>query len=203
MTNKKVYVVLSRTKTTLSRIIRYVKKIDYTHAAISLDENLDYMYSFGRKYAFNPFLGCFKHERMDRGLYDFYDYLPGMIIELEVDEDQYETVISTIRAFLNNRKEYSYNLVGLVGSALNKPMKNDLRFFCSEFVYYVLNESGICDFNKPRGLVSPTDFLGLKGRVVYQGNLKDYFYERRFTNVGERLESIYNIEAMNEFKISY
>ncbi len=185
MKQKKIYVVLSRTKTTLSRMISYVKKKDYTHAAISLDDKLNYMYSFGRKYAINPFLGCFKHEDLDSGLYGYYSELPGVIIEVSVSMEQYEKIVENIQYFLKHRKQYTYNVLGLVGNAINMPMGSDLSFFCSEFVYYILNESGVCNFDKPRELVCPHDFFKLQGRIVFRGNLKEYREDIIFNSASE------------------
>ncbi len=52
-------------------------------------------------------------------------------------------------------------------------MTTENRFLCSEFVYYILNESGIIDFNISRNLVKPQDFLKVDGKIVYQGNLRE------------------------------
>ena len=57
---------------------------------------------------------------------------------------------------------------GLIYNLLNKPVTTENRFLCSEFVYYILNESGIIDFNISRNLVKPQDFLKVDGKIVYQ-----------------------------------
>ena len=51
-TMKKIYIVLAHTGTLLSRIIKMKTGAEYTHSSIALDENLDEMYSFGRKYSY-------------------------------------------------------------------------------------------------------------------------------------------------------
>ena len=45
---KKVYIVLTNTGTFLSRIVNVYTRKEFSHVSISLDENLNYMYSFGR-----------------------------------------------------------------------------------------------------------------------------------------------------------
>lgn len=50
MDKKHIYIVLTRTNTLISRIIRLFMNDEYTHAAIALDKELNNMYSFGRKY---------------------------------------------------------------------------------------------------------------------------------------------------------
>ena len=52
MENKKIYIVLTRTNTILSRLIGFIEDDEYTHASISLDRGLSQMYSFGRKYSY-------------------------------------------------------------------------------------------------------------------------------------------------------
>jgi len=55
-----------------------------------LDRDLANMYSFGRKYTFNPFIGVFKHENLNKGTYKYCKVLPGAVIELEVTKQQYQ-----------------------------------------------------------------------------------------------------------------
>lgn len=169
-----LYIVLVRTNTIISRIIHFVKNDEYTHAAISLDKNLDNMYSFGRKYTYYPFIGRFRQEEIYKGLYKTQKRLPGVIMEVEVSEQQYRKAVSLLNRFISNRNSYKYNYRGLLYSLLNKPLCYDDRFLCSEYVYYILNESGIADFNRPRNLVSPQDLLKLKSRLLFKGDLKQF-----------------------------
>jgi hypothetical protein len=176
ITGRHLYVVLSRSPTILSKIIHTVKNNAYTHAALALDSRLEYMFSFGRRRAGNPFIGCFKRERIGDEFYRSCAEVPGIVIELSVSLTQYENASAKIGAFLLDSHLYGYNYLGLVGNlwGINCPCPADLRFFCSEFVYHVLYESGVCDLNKPRSLVCPQDLMDIKGRVVYTGNLKEY-----------------------------
>ncbi len=170
---KKVYVVLTRTNTLISRLIRYFTKDRYTHAAISLDLDLRHMYSFGRRWTYNPFIGGFKHEFLDQGAYKFSKQLPGVIVELNVTEEQYMKIESILNQFINNPKYYKYNYLGLINNIIHKDTYFANRFLCSEFVYYVLNECHVVNFNKPRSLVRPQDFLNLDGRIIYEGDLRE------------------------------
>ncbi len=170
---RSIYVVLTRTNTVISRLIRYFTKDEYTHASISLDKELKYMYSFGRKWTYNPFIGGFKHENIDQGAYKFSKKLPGVIIELNVSEEQYFRAKRILNEFIYNSSDYKYNYLGLINSIMHKENYYDYRFLCSEFVYYVLNESNIINFDKPRNLVRPQDFLKLEGNIIYEGDLRE------------------------------
>jgi hypothetical protein len=173
MENKRVYIVLTRTNTILSRLIGVLKNDEYTHASISLNKNIETMYSFGRRYQYNPFIGRFVKENLNEGVFGLQKSLKGLVMEIEVTSDQYDKINQMLNEFIINKNHYKYNYLGLIYSLLNLETCRNDRFLCSEFVYYLLNECGAVNFNKPRNLVRPQDFLQLKGRVIYRGNLKD------------------------------
>ena len=73
---KKIYLVLTHTGTILSRIIRIYTKDEFTHVSISLDDELNEMYSFGRLNPYNPFLGGFVHENINYGTFNLrWDFI--------------------------------------------------------------------------------------------------------------------------------
>ncbi|MDR1495579.1 MAG: hypothetical protein LBS67_01480 [Clostridiales Family XIII bacterium] len=282
---KKVFVVLTRSSTTLSRLIHNVTRDEYTHAALALDENFEYMFSFGRRRASNPFIGCFKRESFNDEMYGGCAELPGVILEIPVTNEQYGAICGMIESFLLNGHTYRYNAFGLVGNlirlpreifakamvrahrfsrrfsyditelfaeerrqiggegarhrsnrrfpeetsigdmSLDSPMDlahiagekrrdtggitrlfaeerrqiggegarhrsnrrfphDNTRFFCSEFVYYVLNESEVCDLGMERGEVRPQTLLKIDGRVTFSGDLTR-FRERDRAYVAE------------------
>lgn len=168
-----LYIVLTRTNSTVSKLIGLFTKDEYTHAAISLDKDLNNMYSFARKYTFNPFIGRFKHEDLNEGLYKFSKNLPGAIIEIEVSKEQYEKAAKLVNDFIKNSNKYKYNYIGLIHNLLNKEVCYENRFLCSEFVYHILNQSDILDFNMSRNLVKPATLLNSRGNMIFKGNLKE------------------------------
>lgn len=170
---KKIYIILTRTNTFLSRIISFVKNDEYTHASISLDESFEEMYSFGRKYTYNPFIGAFVKESFNKGIFGIHENLHGIIMEIQVTDKQYRAAKKMISKFIVNRSSYSYNYLGLVCGLFNKEVFFERSFLCSEFVYYILNSSTIVDLNMHRSLVRPQDLLNLNGEIIYEGNLKN------------------------------
>jgi len=177
MDKKHIYIVLTRTNTIVSRLIRLFMKDEYTHASIALDRDLRNMYSFGRKYIYNPFIGAFRREYIDKGVYKLQKAVPCMVLEVEVTEQQYQKVESIISQFVSNSHLYKYNYKGLIYNLFNAETSNDNHFLCSEFVYYVLNQSGIVDFNIPRNLVRPQSLLNIKSNIVFKGDLKCFSQE--------------------------
>ncbi|MFT4143611.1 MAG: hypothetical protein QM644_04070 [Mobilitalea sp.] len=169
-----LYIVLTRTQTVVSKLIHLVKNDEFTHASIALDKELDQMYSFGRKNFNNPFIGRFKKENVNEGLYQYCNIIPAGIIEIEVSKQQYECAKDLIDNFITNSDLYKYNYKGLLYNLLNKPVYRENRFLCSEFVYYILKESSIADFKISRNLVRPQSLLKIKGKMIFKGNLKEF-----------------------------
>ena len=172
MEKRYLYIVLTRPNTIISKLIQIFKKDEYTHASISLNKGLDEMYSL-RENIYNPFIGIFKLENINKGLYKVHKVLPGLIMEVEVSKEQYEKVQEILESFIANSHRYKYNYKGLLYSAFNKEACNDYRFMCSEFVYHLLKESQIADFKVARNLVRPQSLLNIRNRVIFKGNLKE------------------------------
>ena len=101
---KKLYLIQSCTGTVLSNIIKGYTKNQYTHISISLDKELNDMYSFGRLNPYNPFWGGFVHEYVDKGTFARFYNTDSAIWELEVTEEQYNKVCEKIKYFKKNKK---------------------------------------------------------------------------------------------------
>lgn len=174
MTAVSIYVVLSRSSTVLSRTIRLATRDEYTHAALALDADLELMFSFGRRRASNPFVGCFKRERLDDDLYRHMPELPGIVLEVPVTPQQREAVCAQVAEVLLDSHTYTYNAPGLVSGLFGRGSEDDRRFFCSEFVYQMLHGAGVCDLGVPRWKVRPQTLLQVPGEVVFRGDLKRF-----------------------------
>ena len=174
-TAKFLYVVISRSKSVLSGAIIAVTGDMYTHAALALDKELEFMYSFGRRKISNPFVGCFKRERLTDRFYTRHTSLPGVVLEIPVSQAQYAGVVSVLQDFLQNGDSYGYNIWGMMTAMFKyKESGRNKKFFCSEFVYYVLNTNGICDLGRPRSSVRPQHLLMLDAMPIFEGNLLKY-----------------------------
>jgi hypothetical protein len=132
------------------------------------------MFSFGRRWARNPFIGCFKHESLDDDFYSSHSFLPGAVIQFPVSDEQYAGIKSQLWDFLLDSHKFGYNYAGLIGNVVGKGYGSHRRFFCSEFVYHVLRENGVRDAYKPRYMIRPQDLLGLGGKLIFEGDLKTY-----------------------------
>ena len=172
MIEKKIYILLTDTGTLFTNLIKLYTKKPYNHASISFDSELSEVYSFGRKTARNPFIGGFVKEDVDKGLFKEANCA---VYALTVNEVQLQKMNCYIKEIEAQKGEYRYNLLGLLGFLLNKPIKRKKAFFCSQFVATVLKECNIIDFGKPPSLVAPNDLQKVsKCQLVYEGELKTY-----------------------------
>ena len=70
---KKIFIILTKSSTLLSRLIGWVTKDEYTHSSISFNSTLQPMYSAGRKYTFSMFPASLKVEPFTEGFYKYYN----------------------------------------------------------------------------------------------------------------------------------
>jgi hypothetical protein len=143
--------------------IRFFTRAPFQHSAISLEEDLESMYSFARKKPYNPFIGGFVRENFNEGFYARFkkDKIKYKVVAMNVSEAQKEKIKNKINEFIKNKNKYRYNILGLFLNYFNISRVKDDYFFCSEFVYYILKSAGVIDFKLPRSLVRPVDFLNI------------------------------------------
>ncbi len=170
---KNIYIILTHTGTMLSRIIKRYTKDEFSHSSIALDAKLNKMYSFGRLDPYNPFIGGFVHEYIDKGTYKRFYNTWSKIYSLEVTDEQYDKLSNIINKFEMNKDLYKFNIIGLIGAGFNKKIKTEKSFYCAEFVKYLLEKSGIC--KELPNVIKPEDFKNIIGtKQVYKGFLRKY-----------------------------
>ncbi|MBQ8044069.1 MAG: hypothetical protein IJ272_08000 [Clostridia bacterium] len=171
---KKIYIILTQSGTLFSKTIRFFTGKPYNHASIGLNESLDEFYSFGRKIPTNPFIAGFVTEHKDTGVFEIFKKSPSVVIELPVTNEQYESISNMINNFKINKDDYKYDLINVAFFYSRYRLKRINRFFCSQFVAYVLNSAGIST-PKPPEQIQAVDFLKLKkANVIYKGHIQNY-----------------------------
>lgn len=170
---KKIYIILTHTGTILSRIIKKYTKDEFSHVSISLDINLKEMYSFGRLNPYNALWGGFIHEYIDKGTFKRFYKTKTKIYSLEITEEQYEKVKNNIERIKRNKKDYKFNMLGLLAVGFHKKIRKEHSFYCAEFIKYVLEKSEI-KVELPE-IVKPEDFKNISGlQEIYSGLLRKY-----------------------------
>ncbi len=174
---KEIYIVLTHTGTALSGIVKYYTKKKYTHVSIALDSDLKELYSFGRLNPYNPYKGGFIHEELNKGTYARFKNTISAVYLLTITNNQYKRICSMIEEMKEDKSRYKFNIIGLFLVSINKKYKRENRFYCAEFVKYIL-ESSLNKKLLPE-IVKPMDFLELKNiSLVYEGLLMNYEYNQ-------------------------
>ena len=170
---KKIYIVLTHTGSLLSKTIKLVKRYEYTHVSISLDKNLNQMYSFGRINPYIAFIGGFVQESPEYGTFKRFENTKSKILCIDVTDKQYKKIKKTLKYFNRKRKNYHFNFIGLCSIVLNIKINRTNSFYCAEFIKYIFDQSNI-ETNLPE-LVTPEDFLNIPNIIpIYNGYLKNY-----------------------------
>jgi len=170
-----IYIMLSYTGTILSRIVKVCTSREYSHVSVGLDLEFNSLYSFGRINPRNPLSGGFVKEEIESGTYALFKNTICQVYSLNVTSQQYKDLNSFIDEFVANKDDYKFNIIGLVGPMVNRPINRENKYFCSQFVGKGLLEADIYDFGKDVGLIKPIEFATIPGlELVYEGKLRDY-----------------------------
>ena len=171
MSNAKVYLLFTNTGTLFTKLISLYTKHALNHVSIAFDEQLEEIYSFGRKNPYNPFIGGFVKEQLNEGLMKHADCA---VYSLSVTKEEYEKMKEEVLKIEGNKELFKYNLIGLFAILFNQRIERKNAFFCSQFVATILNMKKNL-LEKAPSLVTPQDLMSLGTlRLVYQGKLSRY-----------------------------
>ncbi len=172
---KKIYLAVSQTGTILSRIVKIVTRDKYNHVSISTKENLEDLYSFGRKNPYNPFKAGFVKESPTSGTFGRFYKTEAVILEVEVSEETFAAMEEELSFMYEHRDEYHYNYIGLFIAYFGKVRNKKNTYYCSEFVQSFLRKYGLGLKKAEKELVCPNDFVNVPGgHIIYTGRLRDY-----------------------------
>jgi hypothetical protein len=172
---KTVYILLTNTGTLFTRTIKLYTRAEYNHVSIAFDSNLNSLYSFGRLNPYIPMIGGFVRENIKKGTFGRFKNTTFTLYSFTVDEDTFNNMFKIVREFEDKRTLYKYNIIGLLAVILNIPLERENAFFCSQFVAFVLQKSGMDIFGKPASLVTPVDFLESNNlNFISRGKLSEY-----------------------------
>lgn len=173
MKTQEVYILLTDTSTLLTKAIKLYTKKPYNHASISLDGELQHIYSFGRKRANNPFIGGFVKEN-PRG--EIMREANCAIYSIRVTEGQKRRIKQFILQMEAEKNLYRYNFIGLIAFAFHKQIDRKRAYFCSQFIAVLLQECNVTSFDKPPAFISPADLQTVPCmELVYQGPLQHFW----------------------------
>lgn len=165
MTDKKIFILLTRFADAGSRAIAFFTGFHYTHASIGLEEDMNTFYTFVVK--------GFMIEKITRYIRPDREPYPCQLYELKVSEKKYEAVKNLLYSFAEQRSKYRYTRLGIALSLLHIPYKRENAYFCSHFVAEVLEQGNAVALNKDSAKYLPGDLRKLPGlKLNFQGNMR-------------------------------
>lgn len=169
---RNIYIVLSNPCSFIAKMIGWYTKAPFNHVSIAFDEQLNMMYSFGRKHEFIPIFGGFVQETIQSQM---FKEARCALYRCTVSEKTFNTMKTFVEQFALNHERYSYNYIGIIGVILNRELGGEDSYFCSQFVHTVLKQGGIELLEKPVKLTTPSDFEFNEGlELIYRGCLGVY-----------------------------
>lgn len=185
---KNIYLVLTHTGTSFSKLIRRHTGNTYNHISISLREDLEEMYSFGRLNPYIFFWGGFVIESPRKGTFKRFNKTIAKVLELPVTDEAYAIIENYIQQFIADKKTFGYNFLGILKARNNVNYQKSYRkFYCSQFVNYLLVCARVIPELHFGNVVTPECFCSLENVTVrYEGLMREYdkdlFYAQNLLN---------------------
>ncbi len=172
---KQLFLVLTQTSSVLSRVIKFFTKAEFNHISISLSQNLEPMWSFGRRRPYNPFWGGFVKEYPKAGTFQRFPHTRAAVLVLDISQETYDGILEMMETMYEDRRKYRYNFIGLCCAAFGICYTPDHKYYCSQFAKEVFEKFEIPGADQFEKLVQPSHFLAFPGTsLVYQGLLREY-----------------------------
>ncbi len=173
--NKDIYIIISHTPSVVSRIISQFTHTSYNHVSVSLDAELNRMFSFGRRYKYFPWIGGFVQESLTSGTMGRFTETEAIILKKHIDEEAYDDIANKLSDMLEHKYSYRYDTLGLFMAIFGKSIKREKYCYCSEFLRRLLVECGVEKSETFKDIVRPLDFMNLDATSeVFRGKLHEY-----------------------------
>lgn len=163
---RKIYLLLTKFPDAGTKFIKAVTGLEYPHASIGLDEDMNTFYSFVYK--------GFIVEKINRYVKPGKEDIPCKLYEMNVSEETYLKIKKTLEYFIEFKEFFYYSITSLVLSILRLPYKRSrFGFFCSQFVAYILQKSKANNEIKCVNHYFSNNLSRVSGmHLKYKGNLK-------------------------------
>ncbi len=169
---KDIYIILSQTRSIISRIIRLATGDSYTHASLAFEEDPNVMYSFGRLFPHNPFWSGFVRESASFGTMKRFRDADVAALRIGVEDEEYERIRGYVLEMYSRRRQYGYNYIGLLLAKFGITYRWENHYYCSEFLKELLEKFGLASEGELSDIARPVEFLNLRRvQIVYRGSL--------------------------------
>ena len=171
---KTIYLLLTRSGTSVARIIHALTADPYTHISISFHESLEPTYSAARKNGETLFPAGPCEENFFRGYWRRHPLIPCALYALQVSDDVYYKAKEEANKIMERSDDCSFNIIGLIFCRIHLPVNRRWHYFCSQFVGEVLERSHAMTLPKAPPLMRPSDYADLPELTcLFRGTLGD------------------------------
>lgn len=164
----KIYVVLIKAHTGLGSVARKVKKFEYTHVAVCLDNKFTDFYSFSRKHHYLPADSGFMVEKRDYYAFGEHKDFKTKIFELEVPSENYEKITSFIEDCRSD-SQMMFNAFSMIFW----PVEIYKTHNCMTFTSKIIELSGVVCLKKDYYKMRLKDIDEVLGKHVYSEGYLD------------------------------
>ena len=166
-----IYIALVDTPGFFAGIIRRVIRQKYIHVVLSLDPYLEEAYSIGRRHPSVPLIAGFEKEDKYQILRAFPD-ADYMVCSMKCTPEQKKYIEQKLNEAMEQRFRYHYAVLGLPFILMNIPFYQKNHYTCSSYLAKILEDAGVCQWNKHFSLVTPKDFYEYEGKKkIFEGSL--------------------------------
>lgn len=175
MSKKYIYVILTQSLTKPGKIIQKCTGSKYSHASISLDKDLNEMYSFARFKYHTPLVAGFTKESITSLSLGHEDDVDVKIFRIPVKPSQYDKLVYNIEYFKEHSAQYKYNLFGLIFYLTPFEFQIKDTYICTEFVSKCIASLGIKKKKLWKNRISPDEMINaLKEYEYFSGRISEY-----------------------------
>lgn len=169
-----IYIAFVDTPGFFAGIIRRVIKQKYIHVALSLDPYLEETYSIGRRHPSVPLIAGFEKEDKYKILRAFPD-ADYMICRIRCTTEQKKYIEQELNRAMEQRFSYHYTILGLPFILMNIPFYQKNHYTCSSYLARLLEQAGVCRWDKHFSLVTPKDFYEYEEKEkIFEGSLYEF-----------------------------
>ncbi len=148
-----VYVVCMHSKSVLANIVKAWTHDEFSHAALSLEPDLNPMYTFGNKSGGGH---GFSIETPDNPFFMARPTMPWAVYAVFVNPDEMALIKERLLYFMKRDPVFRFDLLGLANIAFGKAVEKETKYFCSGFVADVL-QAGNKANDRSYSLYKPQD----------------------------------------------
>ncbi len=134
---KCIYVILSRTNTGISKVIRFLTHYELNHSSLTLSDDFTNFYAYGRRRNKPALNGGFIIEDPGRSC-PYYTDIRVKIFKFEVSDEKYVEIQEEIKRLEEKRDETCYNSISALAYFSKNTIKAVDSYTCIEFICHIL-----------------------------------------------------------------